>query len=227
MIKETFRSLFSKGSFTQDVAIVSSGKVFVAIIGFLFIPVLSRIYAPEAYGLFSIYHAVVTLLVTFSNLSYNSALVIVKDEKSFYNLFILSSLLTVFSSFAIFLILLVGEDLISSQFDLQFNPSLLFLIPLGIFLNGGIGVFTPWNVRRKQYTFSTAVSASHNLLIRIFNLIYGLITVNNLLGLIIGNQFGRFLALFAYFQKNISKEKKVLKEHISIRNIIQVAKKFK
>ena len=109
MIRNTIKSLFTRGSFTQDVFIVSGGKVLIAIIGFLFIPILSRIYNPEAYGNFSIYYAIVTLMVTLFTFSYPTSFIVAKDEKSFNNLFLLSSLLIIgFSSITLFIILLFG-----------------------------------------------------------------------------------------------------------------------
>ncbi len=227
MIRETIRSLFTKGSFTQDVAIVSGGKVLVVIIGFLFIPILSRIYTPEAYGNFSMYNAIVSLLVLLFSLSFPSALVVAKDERTFYNLFSLSSLLLLTFSLLTLVLFLGSGDSINNAFNVFENSSFLFFIPLGILLDGGIAVFTPWNVRRKQFLFASIVSSGHNLIIRIINLIIGIAIRNNNFGLIAGNQAGRLLAVLTHLIKNFKQESKPFFQHISISRMVSVAKEYK
>lgn len=226
MFKETIRSLFRKGSFTQDVAIVGVGKIIVTIVGFLFIPILSRIYTPEAYGIFSIYNATVTLLVTIFTLSYPAAMVIARDEKSFYNLFLLSNfLLFSFTIIFLLLILLVGKS-INNSLHFFTNYGYLYYIPIGILLNGVFATFIPWNVRRKHYMFSSSVAAGHNILIRLINLFLGFISRFNNFGLIIGNQIGKFSAVIANLSKNLS-EKKSFLNTANFKSIIDVAKNYK
>jgi O-antigen/teichoic acid export membrane protein len=227
MIRNTIKSLFIRGSFTQDVFIVSGGKILVTIIGFLFIPVLSRIYNPEAYGNFSIYYAIVTLLVTLFTLGYPSAFVIAKDEKTFYNLFSLSFTLTIgLTLITTFFLLLFGNN-INSAFGIFNKSGYLLFIPIGILLNGFLVLFTPWNIRRKQYIFSSTIAVSHNLLIRIINLFIGLFTNFISYGLIIGNQSGRLIAAFAYFVKYFQREKGIIFNSISAKNMISAAKEYR
>lgn len=223
MIRNTIKSLFTQGSFTQDVFIVSGGKVLVTIIGFLFIPILSRIYTPEAYGNFSIYYAIVTLLVTLYTLAYPSSFIIAKDEKTFYNLFSLSSILIIgFSSITLLIILIFGTT-INNSFNVFDNSNYLILIPIGVLLNGFMALFTPWNIRRKQFVFSSTVAVSHNLFIRIINLLIGIFTNLISYGLILGNQFGRFLAVFSFYIKYFQREKKFIFQNTSVKNMINAA----
>lgn len=226
MIKDTIRSLFVKGSFTKDVFIISLSKVLVAIIGFAFIPVLSRIYTPEAFGNFSIYYAIVILLSGLYSLAYPSSLVIAKDEKAFYNLFSLSTLLLFFLTGITVLFFWIFKSWIFKAFNIQDTYFYFLIIPIGILINGGIALFTPWNVRRRQFTFSSTISVLHNLLIKIASLIFGLTVVFKHYGLIIGSQLGRLAALIAYFIKYFYKERKELIENVSLRNMWMVAKEY-
>jgi O-antigen/teichoic acid export membrane protein len=227
MIKKTFKSLFTKGSFTQDVAIVGGGKTLVAIIGFLFIPILSRLYTPEAYGIFSLYYAIVTFLAILFTLSYPSALIIAEDEKSFYNLFTLSTLTLILFTFILLILLIFLKEKINNAAHLFTNPDYIYFIPVGIVLNGAILIFVPWNIRRKQFIFSSSVATGHNLLIRIINLILGLVYKFNNFGLILGNQIGRFLAVLMHLKKNIPREKRSLCENVSWQGILKAARNYK
>lgn len=227
MIKEAFKSRFKKGSFTRDVIIVSGGKAIVTLIGFLFIPVLSRIYDPEAYGDFSIYFAIVSLLALLYTLSYPSAFVIAKNDRTFYNLFSVGSVLLIgFTLITFFVLLFFGQSI--NQNTIQFDrKAYLLLIPLGIILNGGIELFIPWNIRQKNYVFSSTLGAGHNLLIRLFNILFGTIGNNIRYGLILGNQTGRFLALLAYMLKYIPQLKNNFRENVSLKNMIRAASDYR
>jgi O-antigen/teichoic acid export membrane protein len=227
MIRDAIKSLFTKGSFTQNVFIVSGGKVLVTIIGFVFIPILSRIYNPEAYGNFSIYYAIVTLLVTLFTLSYPSAFVIAKNEKTFYNLIVVSLIsLFSFTTITFFAFIFFGQEINNSLIIFE-NPYYLLLIPVGILLNGCIELFAPWIIRRKLFIFSSTIGVGHNFLIRVFNLIIGIFASNISYGLIIGNQAGRLLAVFSYFSRYYFKERKSFLKDISIRNMIRTAKEYR
>lgn len=227
MIRNTIKSLFTQGSFTQDVFIVSGGKVLVTIIGFLFIPILSRIYNPEAYGNFSMYYAIVTLLVTLFTFAYPTSFIIAKDERSFYNLFSLSSILIIgFSSITLLIILIFGTT-INNSLNVFDNSNYLILIPIGVLLNGFMALFTPWNIRRKQFVFSSTVAVSHNLFIRIINLLIGIFTNLISYGLILGNQFGRFLAVFSFYIKYFQREKKFIFQNTSVKNMINAAIEYR
>jgi O-antigen/teichoic acid export membrane protein len=220
MIKDTIKSLFIKGSFTQDVFIVSSGKVIVAIIGFLFVPILSRIYSPEAYGNFSLYSAFVAFFVPLFTFSFPSAFVVAKNDKLFYNLFSLSTILLLLSTAITFLIVLLLGDYIISVFNLAYETSILWLIPAGILINGFFNQLTSWNVRRKQFALSSSVAIGHNLLIRIFNLLIGILGRNISYGLIFGNLLGRFTALCYLIVIFLQKEKRKFIRKITISDII-------
>jgi len=227
MIKDTIKSLFIKGSFTQDVFIVSFGKGIVAIIGFLFVPILSRIYSPEAYGNFSLYSAFLAFFVPLFTLSFPSAFVVAKNDKLFFNLFSLSTILLLLSTAFTFLLVLLLGDYLIKVFNLAYESRILFLIPLGILINGFFSQLTSWNVRRKQFTFSTSVAVGHNLLIRIFNLLIGIFGRNISYGLIYGSLLGRLIALIILIAKFLQKEKRKFISNITFNNIIISGKVYK
>ena len=227
MIKNTIKSLFIKGSFTQDVFIVSFGKGIIALIGFIFVPILSRIYSPEAYGNFSLYSAFVAFFVPLFTLSLPSAFVVAKNDKLFYNLFSLSTIILISSTAFTFLLVLFLGDYLIKVFNLAYESRILFLIPMGILINGFFNQLTSWNVRRKQFTFSTSVGVGHNLLIRIFNLLIGIYGKKISYGLIFGNLMGRFMAICILLAKFLQKEKSKFIKSITFTNIINSGKLYK
>jgi len=227
MIKEAIKSLFTKGSFTQDVAIIGGGKVIIAIVGFIFIPFLARIYSPEAYGIFSIYNTTVTILVILFTFSYPSAFVLPEKEKSFYELLILSSVFIVCSSLISLLLIYLLFPFIIKTVHINSNEYLLYFIPAGIFINGFIIILSQLNVRRKNYVLASSVDVSSHILIRLINLIFGLLTKGNVYGLIIGNQIGNVIAYTYNFFRNLRHELIGIKESFSIKQIIITANEYR
>jgi O-antigen/teichoic acid export membrane protein len=71
------------------------------------------------------------------------------------------------------------------------------------------------------------VGAGHNLLIRILNVIIGLLYRFNHFGLILGNQIGRFLAVILYSLKNIPHELKSIRESLSLRRMLVIGRTYK
>ncbi len=225
MIRETIRSLLRKGSFTQNVAFIGSGKIFISIIGFLLIPILSRIYTPEAYGYFSTYNSVVTLLVTILTFAYPNTMVIIDEEKKFYNitffLFVNIFFWTVISS-TIFIV----QYFLPIHFLTGIDKRYIVLIPIGFFINGILQILSQWNIRREKYVLSSTLEMSGGLSARLFSLGFGFLTSGNLSGIILGNQFGRTLSVSINIFKTIKKEYKQFIKAISYVSIIKTLKEY-
>ena len=167
MLKNILKPLLKKGSFTQDIAIIGIGKILIAIIGFIFIPILARIYSPEAFGLFSINNTSVSILVLLLSLSYPSALVVQKNENDFYRLIILSSSLILGSSFVLGLLVLILNNYLVHVFQVKINSYIFYLIPIGVLINGIIVILSQINIRRRNYVLSSSVDVSSHFIIRI------------------------------------------------------------
>ena len=224
MIKDTIKSLFIKGSYTQDVAIVGSGKIIVSVIGFVFIPILSRIYDPEAYGLFSIYNATVTIIIGLLTLNYPKSFAIINEEKTFIHVF----LFTVMSILAGSIIIMAGSPIIGLYIpETSKLSTYFFLIPVGVLINGLLLVLVQTNQRRQQFLFSSSINVSNHLIIRIANLTYGLFTNGYSIGLILGNQIGGLFAVIANGIKNLGYIFHLTKKHYTRQQLIESLFKYK
>jgi O-antigen/teichoic acid export membrane protein len=86
-IKSVLNSFRTKGSFTRNFSYLLSGRVITTLISFGVTPILTSLYSPEAYGYFAFFNAVGLNFALVSSFGYENALIIVKGEKKFYNLF--------------------------------------------------------------------------------------------------------------------------------------------
>ncbi|MGC6531928.1 MAG: oligosaccharide flippase family protein [Flavobacteriales bacterium] len=83
MLKNLRQIVRTPGSFAQNVAFMFTASAGGMAIQFLFMPLLSRIYDPEAYGQFGVFNAVLVVLGTAATLGYNQAFVLPKSETAF------------------------------------------------------------------------------------------------------------------------------------------------
>src|SRR5438132_12681156 len=65
----------------KDVALVLRGTVIAQVIGFLALPLLSRLLAPEAFGNLQLFTSILTLMLVFSTLRYEIAILRARDGR--------------------------------------------------------------------------------------------------------------------------------------------------
>lgn len=186
------KTLF-KSKFLQHVATLASGSAIAQFLGFAFIPLLSRIYPQEAFGLLASYSAMVSLVSSYATLKYDTALVLPKEDRSAYALLKLSNIigliLTILSCLVIFLPIPYFQE----------YKELQLFIAFGAILYINYNNSTLWNIRFKQFkvtSFSNVIQV-----VAIFSFKILLYKFFELKGLIIGTILGGLISniyLIAY-----------------------------
>ena len=117
----------------------------------LLAPILTRLYDPEAFGVFSLYTSIVGFLAVIACLRYENAIVLPEKDEDAANLLALSMLICF--SMAVITIIIVavcGQDIA----ELLGSPGLAFwlwFLPLSVIGAGGFLAFNYWSTRRKQF----------------------------------------------------------------------------
>ena len=150
------------------------------------IPILSRTYSQEAFGLLAIFSAVVAFISSFATLKYDTALVLPKDDKDAYTLLKLSNIATL-----IITVICVSFMLLPIPYFKQYQ-GLQVLIGIGVLLSVNYNNSALWNIRRKQFTH-TATSKVIQA-VAVFFAQYLLYHYFELKGLIIGSVIGSSMA---------------------------------
>ena len=145
-------SYFQKGSFVRNSAIFASGSVAAYLIGFIFTPVITRIYDPADYGLFSIFTTILAIGSSFSTFSYSDALIIPKGGSEFNRLAKLNLLLSFGFSLLFLLFLLGSGDWIDRTLEVEGIKVPLYIIPILVLLNSFQVIAENFNVREKRFS---------------------------------------------------------------------------
>lgn len=179
------KSVF-KSSLFRNASKLASGTIVAQIIAFITIPILSRTYSQEAFGLLAIFSAVVTFISSFATLKYDTALVLPKDDKDAYALLKLSNIATL-----IVTVICVSFMFLPIPYFKQYQ-GLQVLIGIGVLLSVNYNNSALWNIRYKQFNHTAISNVIQS--IAIFLAQYLLYHYFELKGLIIGNVIGIFIA---------------------------------
>ena len=173
MLKKIRQMLRTPGSFVQNAAFMFSASVGGMAVQFLFMPLLSRIYDPEAYGLFGVFNAVLVILGTAATLGYNQAFVLPKTEQAFRGLLSITLRIGLLFSVVVTALAIVFIDALQA-----WAPT----APLGLWWFG-LGpllllfvvdrVLMDWSIRDKAFKRQSLWSVPTMLVSKGFNVGYG------------------------------------------------------
>jgi O-antigen/teichoic acid export membrane protein len=187
---------FSKPGVVKNTSILMLGTIVSQLIPIAISPVISRLFTPADFGVYSLYTAITGILWIFTSLKYNQAIVIAKNEEEASGLLIFSIYSTIgisilsgliFYGFSNYIVMWIGEPALSAW---------IWIIPLTIFFNGLLITFVQWFNRKSKYkamsvqkiVMSSTMAAS-NLLTGFYNLTSNGLILSNFLGFFSGTFF--------------------------------------
>jgi lipopolysaccharide exporter len=138
-------------SFTGDVIKIASGTTLAQALSILITPIITRIYGPEAFGLYALFIAITSIVGVVACLRYELAIMLPKKEEEAANLLAASLVFSVLISILMFpLIYFVGKPFTILINSVKLEPYLWFA-PFSILLSGFFLAFNYWNSRTKHF----------------------------------------------------------------------------
>lgn len=168
---------------------LSGGTTITQIMGILVLPILSRVYSPEYFGVYALFFSISNILLVVAIWQYNVAIVIPKNYEDSINLFFLSILILSFMSLIFFGILIFLNDFIFKLFNLNDLSNLLFLIPVHIFISGVYQSLRYLNSRNNAFGNSAKSAVVNSGITYLSQILLGVFFANGS-GLIYGSIFG-------------------------------------
>ena len=140
-----------RSSFFSNVLKLVSGTTLAQVITILTAPIISRLFAPEAFGVLNVFTSLIGIISIVICLRYEYAIMLPKDDADAGNLFSLCLAIAFGISAVIGLFLLIfGQNLA----NLLKSPDLykfFWLIPIGLFVQGLFATLNYWNSRTKHF----------------------------------------------------------------------------
>ena len=141
-----------QGGFRGDVLRLATGTGIGQLIGILAAPVITRLFAPEAYGLAALFASLTAILSVVACARYELSIVLPEKDHQAANLFWLSVLSAMtFASMAFLAVWFGGPNILRWINAPELGPY-LWLLPAAILIHGLFAALNYWNTRTGHFT---------------------------------------------------------------------------
>lgn len=142
---------FIRNSSVRNFAKLFSANVVAQVIGLVVYPILTRMYAPEDFGLMNLFLSISGIVVIVSTAEYYNAIVLPKKESEgvwvAYLCTCILLLVVGVTSISVFF-----ADEIAQAFNTPALAKYYWLLPISILINGGWNILNYWHIRHTQYS---------------------------------------------------------------------------
>jgi len=145
------KHLSLRSDFVRNVFVLSGGSAFAQVISLLLIPIFSRLYTPEHFGILAFFTGISSLLRVVASGRYHLAIVLPKKDSDAVNLVFLGFLCSFCVSFLSFILFSPASTLLNFFVDMNVDKY-LFLIPLDILISGFYFSLSYWCVRKRFFS---------------------------------------------------------------------------
>lgn len=214
----------SNNNLFKNMLTLISGSVLAQVITFVLSPILTRIYGPEEFGLFSIYSSVLLILISISSLRMETTIVIAKDDSEAINMTYISLLICFTISTLLLLLIVLFFDDFASLVNIEKGFAYIFyFLPLSVLFNGINTSFIHWKNRLGDYNRIAKLGVARATLVGVSQITLGGPAALKT-GLVFGQIIGMFfnsIRLTISSIKDISKRKHIVKISDVKRQIIK------
>jgi len=211
-------------NFITNVLKLVSGSVASQVLSILLIPIITRIYNPDDFGIFQLFMSISGILVIVSTFSYQLAIMLPKTEEDAANVTSLCAVLVIFTSLLTGILILFMPVNIDKIFNTPGISVYLPLLPLIIFLNGMFFVQNYWLSRKTRFGVIAGSRVSNTLSTKILQIGFARSSVTPF-GLIGGYIVG-FAFADLFMLKGVKKDIQVFKK-VSIKRMKELAVQYK
>lgn len=183
----------------KSIVILATGTASAQLINFIFIPIITRLYGPEAYGVMGSFMALVNILIPIASLSYPIAIVLTKSDKTAIHVAFISMGVGVCAA-AFSLVTVIVTYSFSLQFSslptwcLLFVPFIVLFLPLQ-------QIGQQWLIRKKEYKEIAKISIVQALTINSIKIFGGFLYSSQIM-LVASTAFGVLFQSLQYYYRS-------------------------
>jgi O-antigen/teichoic acid export membrane protein len=144
-------ALLPEKSFGRGVAVLVSGNVAGQTLVVLASPLVTRLFAPSAFGVLAVYTSIFAILLVYASLRYEAAVPLADNDGDAVSVLALSmALVPIVSGITWLLVPYLGPVVVRAV-DAPALEGYLWLLPIGLLAGGLAQAITYWGVREKQF----------------------------------------------------------------------------
>lgn len=187
-------------SFVRNVIKLGGGNVAAQVISLVAVPVITRIYSPDAFGAFSFVQSLVLVLYPVSTLRLNSAILLPEDEQTAEGLLLASLLSVIVSAFLLMPLLMIGLYKMAGL-DAATETVLWYLVA-GVLVHGAVQCYEFWLLRHKRYSPMAWGAVAESVADRLTVIGMGLLHQAGAVWLVLGRVVGAIAHLAVLVRQN-------------------------
>lgn len=159
----------------RNILTVVSGTAGAQAITMAFMPVITRIYGPEAYGVLGTFLSVTLMLIPIAALTYPIAIVLPKRDGDARGLVRLSLIIAVLLAALTALLIQAYGGWLVEKADVAIIEPYLMLIPLVMLSGAALEIAQQWLFRTQRFRITASVAVGNSLLFNSIRTVAGLI----------------------------------------------------
>lgn len=228
MFKETisvYKSRLKGNIFYQNIALVASGNITAKLIVILTTPIITRLYTPDEYGIYSVFISIIGITGSLATLRYSVTIPLANNEKLADNLLRLCFIVTLSLSLIWLLIILLFKDIITDYYHNDNIKSFLWFIPIVFFGQGIYEALNNWAVRRRNFKLITRTKISQGISSTVIKIGFGFFKITPL-GLFVGH-FAQEVAGISSIILTLRKSNPFFFRYFNWQDIIDAANRYK
>ncbi|KGJ93588.1 oligosaccharide flippase family protein [Colwellia psychrerythraea] len=211
-----------KSNFFNNIATLSLGAGISQLIPLVFLPLLTRIYSPEQFGVLALYIALVSIIGVVSSGRYEQAIMLPKNDSDALALCKVTMVISLFvSCILLLLVLSLGKEFALFLGNAAIYPWLYFL-PISIVITAIIQTYTSWFNRKKLFRTTALVRVVQSSSQSVTQVGVGLLAYP---GLIFGQIMGGLVASIVLL-KNLKKKNWLVIKGASYKQSKSLMKKY-
>ena len=207
--------------FLKYIVVLMSGTMIAQLVGYLFAPVITRLYTPEEAAELGLFLRIIGVGAAIATARYENALPILKADVHSFRLYRVAMRITAIVSVVAILILIV-PFILNNDLDSYIFYS---LVPVGILLTALYNLGTNWSIRIKKFRSITYSRVSNSIFTNIAKVLFGLFHIGYI-GLIISTIGGLIFSNIWFVRDYIATKVKYRFKINSPRNYV-IAKEYK
>jgi len=141
-----------RGTFARNVAVLAGGTALGHAIVLASLPLVTRLYAPEHFGVLAVYMAAISVLAVLSTLRYEAAIPLPKNDRIAAAVLLLSLGLTLTAGAVLALALWLLPDGVLGKLGLGTLKPYVWFLPLGVMAAGVCQSLSQWIIRQRAFS---------------------------------------------------------------------------
>ncbi|MBU0698529.1 MAG: oligosaccharide flippase family protein [Proteobacteria bacterium] len=213
--------IFSKpsDSFSGNILKLVTGTTLAQALGILISPIVTRLFAPEAYGVAALFSSITAIIGVIVCLRYELAIMLPKTDEEAANVLAVSLCSTLMITALSALVIVFAKDQILQLTNTPQLAPYLWIVPLSVFLSGVFTSLNYWNSRTKHFGRLSVIQVVSSITTQATKLTAGLAGFVSGGVLIVTSMLGGMVSTGALAGQMWREDKKLFIGHVRWRGI--------